>query len=294
MCLRQLLGGTTLDVLRKSKLLGARSDKRRTEDGGALWTRCQKCHEFLYVKEYARNLNVCPKCGHHGRLGAAERVAMLLDPDSFVEIDGDLRPTDPLGFVCNDKSYVERLREAHRSSGLSEAVLCGTGTIHSQAVVLAVMDFSFLGASMGSVVGEKVTRAIERSLDEGKPFVAVSASGGARMHEGVLSLMQMAKTTNALAELGSHGIPFISILTDPTTGGVMASFASLGDITMAEPGAMVGFAGARVIEQTTRQKLPGGFQTAEFAMEHGMIDLVVQRRQLRDMVGLLLSLYGGA
>lgn len=219
---------------------------------------------------------------------------MLLDPDSFAEIDGHLRPTDPLGFACNDKKYAERLEEAHRSSGLAEAVLCGTGTIHSHAVVLAVLDFSFLGASMGSVVGEKVTRAIERAAEEGKPFVAISASGGARMHEGILSLMQMAKTANALAKLGSHGILFISILTDPTTGGVMASFASLGDIVIGEPGATVGFAGARVIEQVTRQKLPGGFQTSEFALEHGMLDLVVPRKQLRDTLGLLLSLYSGA
>jgi acetyl-CoA carboxylase carboxyl transferase subunit beta len=246
---------------------------------------------MLYIREYERNLKVCQKCGHHGRLTARERIEQLLDPDSFHEEDVHLRTDDPLGFVSLDQSYRDKVLETQQKTGLPEAAVAGSGRIEGFSLQIVVLDFAFLGASMGSVVGEKVTRAAERAFERREPLLAVSASGGARMHEGIFSLMQMAKTAAAVARLGSAGVPYISLLTDPTTGGVTASFASLGDIIIAEPGALVGFAGPRVIEQITKQKLPPGAQSAEFLLEHGMVDMVVPRRLLRPTLGRILRLY---
>lgn len=254
--------------------------------------KCRQCNELNYDREFERNLKVCARCGHHSRLTARERIAILTDEGSFEEFAANLTPQDPLEFKSEGKPYTEKVREEQEKTGLKEAAICGTATIEGYGTVLAVLDFSFLGASMGAVVGEKITRSIELAERTRMPFIAVSASGGARMHEGVLSLMQMAKTSAALSRLADARVPFISILTDPTTGGVTASFASLGDIIIAEPGALIGFAGPRVIEQITRQKLPAGFQRAEFLLEHGMIDLVVHRRELKDTLARLLMLYG--
>jgi acetyl-CoA carboxylase carboxyl transferase subunit beta len=258
-----------------------------------LWVRCgnERCKELIYTREFEKNLRVCQKCQFHARLPATERIAMLLDEGSFQEEDHGLRPGDPLGFVSAGQRYQDKLIETQDKTGLPEAVICGTGTIEEAPVRVAVADFSFMGASMGSVVGEKVARAIEHSLEDRTPFLAVCSSGGARMHEGIFSLMQMAKTSAALAQLGDAHVPFFCLLTDPTTGGVTASFAGLGDVMLAEPGALVGFAGPRVIEQITKQKLPPGTQRAEFQLEHGMIDKVVHRRDLRPTLARLLKLY---
>jgi acetyl-CoA carboxylase carboxyl transferase subunit beta len=258
-----------------------------------LWERCPQCRQLNYVKEFARNLKVCQKCRHHFRLGARERLTMLLDEDSFVEEDAALQPGDPLGFVSAGQSYRDKLSETQARSHLAEAIVCGRGLVDGLPLRLAVCDFAFLGASMGSVVGEKVTRAAERSAADGAPLLLVSASGGARMHEGIFSLMQMAKTVAALERLGREGVPYLALLTDPTTGGVTASFAALGDVLLAEPGALIGFAGPRVIEQITKQKLPPGAQSAEFLLEHGMIDRVVPRPEMRDLLVRLLRLYAG-
>jgi acetyl-CoA carboxylase carboxyl transferase subunit beta len=260
-----------------------------------LWVRCgnDRCKELIYTREFEKNLRVCQKCQYHARLPVAERIAQLLDESSFREEDAGLRPGDPLGFVSAGQRYQEKLIETQEKTGLNEAIICGTGTIEGAPLRLSVADFSFMGASMGSVVGEKVAKAIERSLEDRQPFLAVCSSGGARMHEGIFSLMQMAKTSAALARLGDARVLFICLLTDPTTGGVTASFAGLGDVMLAEPGALVGFAGPRVIEQITKQKLPPGTQRAEFQLEHGMIDKVVHRRDLRPTLSRLLRLYTG-
>jgi acetyl-CoA carboxylase carboxyl transferase subunit beta len=259
-----------------------------------LWVRCanDRCKELTYTREFEKNLRVCQKCGHHARLSARERIDQLLDPNTFHEEDAELRPGDPLGFVSAGLAYRDKLLENQEETGLLEAVVCGSGRIEGVPLRLAVADFGFLGASMGSVVGEKVARAVERSIETRLPLVAVCCSGGARMHEGIFSLMQMAKTAAALSRLSQARLPFISVLTDPTTGGVTASFAGLGDVMLAEPGALVGFAGPRVIEQITKQKLPPGTQRAEFQLEHGMIDGVVHRRDLRPTLTRLLRLYG--
>jgi acetyl-CoA carboxylase carboxyl transferase subunit beta len=226
-------------------------------------------------------------------LSAAERIGMLLDDGSFREEDHGLRSGDPLGFVSAGQRYPDKIVETQGKTGLTDAVTCGTGAIEGAALRVAVADFSFMGASMGSVVGEKVARCVERSIEDRLPFLAVCSSGGARMHEGIFSLMQMAKTSAALARLSDAGVPFICLLTDPTTGGVTASFAGLGDVMLAEPGALIGFAGPRVVEDITKQKLPPGSQRAEFQLDHGMIDTVVHRRDLRMTIGRLLRLYTG-
>ena len=259
-----------------------------------LWVRCgnERCRELIYTREFEKNLRVCQKCQHHARLSARERIAQLLDEGAFREEDGGLRPGDPLGFVSAGQRYEEKLVETQRKSGLAEAIVCGTGSIDEVPLRIAVADFGFMGASMGSVVGEKVARAVERSIEDRLPLLAVCSSGGARMHEGIFSLMQMAKTSAALAQLAEARVPFVCVLSDPTTGGVTASFAGLGDIMLAEPGALVGFAGPRVIEQITKQKLPPGTQRAEFQLEHGMVDKVVHRRDLRSTIARLLRLYG--
>jgi acetyl-CoA carboxylase carboxyl transferase subunit beta len=244
-----------------------------------VWVKCPDCGQALYKKDLDGNLQVCPKCSHHFRLGAADRLAMLFD-GPWVEHDHDLASTDPLNFI-DTKPYSQRLRTAQQASGLKDAIICGTGAIDGIETEIAAMEYSFIGGSMGVVVGEKITRAIERGLQHRRPVIVVSCSGGARMMEGTLSLMQMAKVSAALARLDRAGLPYISVLTDPTTGGVTASFAMLGDLNIAEPKALIGFAGPRVIEQTIRQKLPEGFQRAEFLVDHGMVDMIVDRRKLK-------------
>ncbi len=267
----------------------ASSGRREIPPG--LWTKCPRCANLIYRKELERSLRVCPRCGYHHRLSAADRLAMVLDRDSFEETDAGLVPEDPLGFV-DEKPYPARIEEAQRRTGLPEAIVTGTGTIEGRAAVVGAMEFGFLGGSMGAVVGEKVARAAERAAGTRRPLVLFASSGGARMQEGTLSLLQMAKTSVALGRLADAGPAFISVLCDPTTGGVAASFAFQGDVILAEPGALVGFAGRRVIEQTIRQKLPEGFQTAEFLLEHGLIDAIVPRQELRPTLGRLLRLCG--
>jgi acetyl-CoA carboxylase carboxyl transferase subunit beta len=261
------------------------AEKREIPEG--LWTKCPECSELLYNKELERNLQVCQKCGHHFRMKAAERVELLLDPGTFKEYP-PLQAADPLSFL----SYPEKLKSSRAKSGLDDAIITGEGWIEGNPTVIGIMDYSFMLGSMGSVVGEQVTRAVESAIDKRLPLVMLCASGGgARMQEGMLSLMQMAKTSSALARLDQEGLFYLSILTDATMAGVLASFASLGDVIIAEPGAMVGFAGPRVIEQTIREKLPPGSHTAEFAFQRGMVDMVVARKDLKATVGKLLAFH---
>ena len=273
--------------------LGQSEGKReRVKVPEGLWSKCQNCGEVLLAKEIEKNLEVCPKCDHHYRISARRRLDMLLDEGSFVEHDAGLVSVDFLEFK-DSKSYQDRINAALAKGGSKDAIICGEGLIEGTPVQMAVFDFSFMGGSMGSVVGEKITRAIERGLEKHTPVIIISASGGARMQESILSLMQMAKTSAALAKLKELGLPFISILTDPTTGGVTASFAMLGDLNIAEPKALIGFAGPRVIEQTIRQKLPEGFQRAEYLLDHGMIDLILHRHEMREKLAQILKmLYG--
>ncbi|MBM4434712.1 MAG: acetyl-CoA carboxylase carboxyltransferase subunit beta [Chloroflexi bacterium] len=261
---------------------------RRKELPSHLWTQCPDCGETLFNKQLARNMNVCPKCDHHFKVGARERIELLVDKGSFVEHDAGLVSGDPLSFV-DMKPYPQRIEAARLKSGAVDAVITGSARIGRGPVELAVMDFEFIGGSMGSVVGEKITRAAERALGSRVPLVVVSASGGARMQEGTLALMQMAKIVAALGRLSDAGIPYISVLTDPTTGGVLASYGSLGDVVLAEPKALIGFSGARVTDQTIGERLPAGFQRAEFVMAHGFIDQVVPRPQLRDRLAFFLA-----
>jgi len=254
-----------------------------------LWVKCDKCRQILYNKELARNFKVCPKCGFHFRLSAPERLRMLFDDEEYVELDTNLRSSDPLKFR-DSKKYRDRLRQAEENVGPSDAIVIGSGTLEGIPVVIGAMEFFFMGGSMGSVVGEKIARAAERSLAERKPLIIVSASGGARMQEGILSLMQMGKISAALARLSEARIPYVSVMTDPTTGGVTASFAMLGDLNLAEPNALIGFAGPRVIEQTIRQTLPEGFQRSEFLLEHGMLDMIVDRSEMKAKLGRCLRL----
>jgi acetyl-CoA carboxylase carboxyl transferase subunit beta len=256
-----------------------------------LWVKCPRCQELVYSKELDRNARVCPKCAYHFRLRARDRIAFLVDPDSFSEWDTELRPEDPLGFVDVAGPYDQKLKQTQAKSGEQEALITGQGAIDGRPVVIAVTDFDFLGASMGSVFGEKLVRAAERATISGVPLLTISASGGARMHEGLISLMQMAKTVAALARLGRARVPHLAVLVDPCYGGVTASYATIADVILAEPGAMIGFAGQRVIEQITKQKLPEGFQTAEFLCEHGMVDLIVPRLELRTTLTQLLDHY---
>jgi acetyl-CoA carboxylase carboxyl transferase subunit beta len=263
--------------------------EKRSKVPEGLWVKCDSCREILYNKELARNFKICTKCGYHFRLSAPERLSMLFDDGRYVEQDGDLRSVDPLKFR-DSKRYRDRLKTAEENVGGSEAVLVGSGTIGGIPVLIAAMEFFFLGGSMGSVVGEKVTRAAERAVSERKPLIIVSTSGGARMQEGILSLMQMAKISAALARLAESRIPFVSVMTDPTTGGVTASYAMLGDVNVAEPNALIGFAGPRVIEQTIRQTLPEGFQRSEFLLEHGMLDFIVDRSEMKETLVRCLEL----
>ena len=263
--------------------------EKRSKVPEGLWVKCDSCREILYNKELARNFKICTKCGYHFRLSAPERLAMLFDDGKYMEQDGDLRSVDPLKFR-DSKRYRDRIKSAEENVGGSEAVLVGSGTVGGVPVLIAAMEFFFLGGSMGSVVGEKVTRAAERALSERKPLIVVSTSGGARMQEGILSLMQMAKISAALARLAESRIPFISVMSDPTTGGVTASYAMLGDLNVAEPNALIGFAGPRVIEQTIRQTLPEGFQRSEFLLEHGMLDFIVDRSEMKETLVRCLEL----
>ncbi len=257
-----------------------------------LWTRCPACKELIYTKELENNKRVCQKCNHHFRLGAYERIAQLVDEGSFEEMDRNLITADPLNFVnLAEPPYTKKMAATRAKTKLNEALVTGFGTIEGFSIGLAICDFSFQGGSMGSVLGEKLVRLVEAAIKRKTAVLTVSASGGARMHEGLFSLMQMAKTTASLNRLGEAGLPHFSLLTDPTTGGVFASYASVADIIMAEPGALIGFAGPRVIEQITKQKLPPGFQTAEFLLEHGMVDLVLPRRELVTTLVTLLKLY---
>jgi len=266
-----------------------REKKVRIPEG--LWVKCENCKEIVYKKEVEKNLQVCPKCNYHFRISALERLALLVDPDTFEEMDTDIIAADPLGFSDNNKTYPEKIKEYQTKSKLKEAVITGEGMIKGHPVIIAVMDFSFFGGSMGSVVGEKIARAAERALAKRLPFIAITASGGARMQEGMFSLMQMAKTSQAIARLKEEGVLYITVLCDPTFGGVTASFAMLGDIIIAEPKSLIGFAGPRVIEQTTKQQLPEDFQRAEFLLSHGFVDLVVERKDLKKTIALLIELF---
>jgi acetyl-CoA carboxylase carboxyl transferase subunit beta len=259
----------------------------RRELAGDVWEKCPSCGEILYREKLRENWNVCPVCAFHMRLPATEYVAMLLDEDTIEEFDADLRSGDPLGFV-DLKAYPDRLAQAERKTGHGDALIEVSGELAGIPVQLAVMNFEFIGGSMGSVVGEKIARAGLRALEKREPLIVISASGGARMMEGIFSLMQMAKTSTVLAQLDEAGLPYISLLTDPTTGGVTASFAMLGDVNLAEPGALIGFAGPRVIEQTIKQELPEGFQRSEFLLEHGMLDAIIDRRQMKAEIARIL------
>lgn len=258
-----------------------------------LWVKCPKCGELLYSRELDRNAQVCPKCGHHFRLRARERIALLADAGSWEEWDTGVRPQNPLEFIDPSGPYDEKLTKTQEKTGETDSLITGAATIHGRPLVLVVAEFSFMGASMGSVFGEKMTRAVERAIERHLPVLTVNASGGARMHEGLFSLMQMAKTIAAFHRLGDDRLPHFSLLVDPCYGGVPASYATVADVMLAEPGALIGFAGQRVIEQVTRQKLPEGFQTAEFQLDHGMIDHIVDRNSLRDILSTLIDHYLG-
>lgn len=273
---------------RKEGTEGEEGPRRSIPEG--LWVKCDSCKEIVYRAEVDRAGRVCPRCRYPFRLSARERIALLADEGSFEERDTGLRSVDPLSFK-DTRKYPDRVKAARASTGLEEAVITGTARIAGHSVVMAVFEFRFLGGSMGSVVGEKITRAIELALQQRLPILIVTASGGARMQEGILSLMQMAKTSAALHRLGEERLPFLSLLTDPTTGGVTASFAMLGDVIIAEPRALIGFAGPRVIAETIRQPLPEGFQRSEFLLEHGQLDLVVERHELRETLRRLLAFF---
>ena len=268
------------------------SNKKRREMPEGLWTKCPGCSEMVHHLAVEENMRVCPKCGHHFTMGAHERISTLVDEGTFEESDATMMAVDPLGFK-GVATYADRLKTYRQKTGLIDAVITGSAKMGGHPVGLAVMDFSFLAATMGSVVGEKITRMIEASTKAKRPVIIVCASGGARMYEGVLSLMQMAKTSGSLARHSEAGLPYIAVLTNPTTAGVMASFATLGDIALAEPKAMIGFAGPRVIRETTHQELPEGFQTAEFLLEHGLVDEIVPRFKMREtlitIIGLLMG-----
>jgi acetyl-CoA carboxylase carboxyl transferase subunit beta len=264
-------------------------EERRVRTEG-MWTKCGSCRAIIWKKDLEANWEVCSKCDHHFRLGARKRLELLLDDEPWSELDSELASSDPLHFT-DTKPYAQRLKDAQHKLGMKDAILTAEGHLNGRPVICCSMEFGFIGGSMGAVVGEKVARAIERSLSRKIPLIIVSCSGGARMMEGVVSLMQLAKVSAALARLDEAGLPFISILTDPTTGGVTASYAMLGDLNIAEPGALIGFAGPRVIEQTIRQKLPEGFQTAEFLLEHGFLDAVVSRKELKPYISQALNFF---
>jgi acetyl-CoA carboxylase carboxyl transferase subunit beta len=269
---------------------GIESNSKKKELPDGMWTKCDKCGEIIHKKQLEQNAYTCPKCNYHFRIGSAEYIQLLFDEKTFKEMDKKMMSDDPLNFV-DTKSYKERVKEAIKTTGLYDAVRTGTGKINGHNVVAAIMDFAFIGGSMGSVVGEKIARAIQKSIKTGYPLIIISKSGGARMMEGALSLMQLAKTSAMLTKLAEAKIPYISILTDPTTGGTTASYAMLGDVNIAEPGALIGFAGPRVIKQATGKDLPPGFQTSEFLLEKGFIDFICHRKELKAKITQLLDLF---
>ena len=275
---------------RESGELDASGEKKIRTEG--LWVKCESCRQIIWKKDLEENLNVCPKCGKHFRIDARTRLANLFDNGEYETFSDNLSSTDPLKFV-DLKPYSDRLKRAQEETGLTDAVINGRGKLNGRPIIISAMEYSFIGGSMGSVVGEVITRAVEQALETKRPLIIISASGGARMMEGVLSLMQLAKISAALARLDEARVPYISVLTDPTTGGVTASFAMLGDLNIAEPGALIGFAGPRVIEQTIRQKLPDGFQRSEFMLEHGFLDAVVHRKELKAYLAKALDLLTG-
>jgi len=265
------------------------SNNQRNDTPEGLWERCTNCTEIFFRKDFEANQNVCPKCQHHYPVPAWERIARFLDADSYTEVDADLRSTDPLEFK-DSKTYGARLKDTAAKLGRKDAIICVEGKLMNRPVQLGVFDFQFMGGSMGTVVGEKIARLYTRAYEKRQPAIIVSSSGGARMQEGILSLMQMAKTCAALSRLRDTGVPFISILTHPTTGGVAASFAMLGDVNIGEPGALIGFAGPRVIQQTIGEELPEGFQRSEYLLEHGMLDMICHRDSLRPRISQILNI----
>ncbi len=271
---------------RQSGEIQASGDKRVRTEG--LWVKCEGCRQIIWKKELEDNLNVCTKCDYHFRINAGDRLLLLLDEGSIETADESLSSTDPLNFT-DTRPYKSRLQKSQAENGLKDAIINASGTLEGRSVMVSAMEYAFIGGSMGAVVGEAITRAVERACDQKRPIIVVSASGGARMMEGVVSLMQMAKISAALARLDSAQIPYVSVLTDPTTGGVTASYAMLGDLNIAEPGALIGFAGPRVIEQTIRQKLPDGFQRSEFLLQHGMLDAVVHRKEMKNYIARALD-----
>ena len=274
----------------KSPIANTKEEDKTVRTEG-LFAKCEGCSAFIWKKDLDGNQKVCPKCGYHSRINATERLQLLFDESNFEVLDNKIVSTDPLKFTDREP-YAKRLATARKTTGLNDALINARGILGGRPVLISAMEYGFIGGSMGSVVGEMITLAIERAIGERLPLIIISASGGARMHEGTLSLMQMAKISSALAQLDEESLPFISILTDPTTGGVTASFAMLGDLNIAEPGALIGFAGPRVIEQTIRQKLPKGFQRSEFLMEHGMLDAIVDRREMRAYLIKALNFFG--
>ncbi len=280
------------DLFRKPKYVTVHADTEKKDIPEGLWQKCAQCNEILYSKELGKASRVCPKCGYHFRLSARERIAMIIDEGTFQETEADLITENPLDFP----GYGDKIEDAKQQTGNTEAIVTGLGKVNGHPLVIGVMDPNFIMGSMGSVVGEKVARAIEKAVEEKLPLVLFCASGGARMQEGIISLMQMAKTSAALTKMAEARLLYVTVLTDPTTGGVTASFASLGDIIIGEPGALIGFTGPRIIEQTIKKKLPEGFQTSEFLLEHGFIDIVVPRAQMKATLGNILELHcnGGA
>ena len=272
-----------------SKAPKIKVEKKKVNMPSGLWVKCNSCNEIIYKKEVEKNLDVCPKCNYHFRISAKQRISMIMDEGAFEFVDTNLEATNPLSFK-DTKKYSDRLKEAKKKTSSKDAIESVEGEINGVKAVVAFFNFDFMGGSMGSVVGEKITRAIELALEKKTGVVVFSSSGGARMQEGIFSLMQMAKTSAALAKLKKAGLPYISILTDPTYGGVTASFAMLGDVIIAEPKSMIGFAGPRVIEQTIRQPLPGGFQRAEYLLEHGMVDIIVERKELKEKLSSILKM----
>ncbi|KGG12369.1 MULTISPECIES: acetyl-CoA carboxylase, carboxyltransferase subunit beta [Prochlorococcus] len=274
---------------RKDQFVGKVTQE--TDEGDGLWGKCPECSQVVYRKDLLENANVCSNCGHHNRINSDERIDLIADKDSFITLDRNLTPTDPLGFK-DRRAYADRLRESQANTGMKDGVITGLCKVEGIALALAVMDFRFMGGSMGSVVGEKITRLIEKSTDKKLPLLIVCASGGARMQEGMLSLMQMAKISGALERHREASLLYMPLLTHPTTGGVTASFAMLGDLILAEPKALIGFAGRRVIEQTLREKLPDNFQTAEYLLEHGFVDKIIPRTKLKKTLSKILKLHG--
>ncbi len=273
----------------KKRNLPDRKNKTNVDIPVGKWAKCDKCKEIIYKEDLRKNLSICPNCGHYFRMHINKRIELIVDKDTYKRFDLDIETNNPLGL----EDYPKKLQSLREKTRINEAVACGTGKIHGEEVVICVMDSGFLMGSMGVVVGEKITYAVEKAIEKKLPLIIFAVSGGARMQEGIISLMQMAKTTAALTKLDEAGLLYISVLTDPTYGGVTASFASLGDIVLAEPGAMIGFAGQRVIEQTIGESLPEGFQTAEFLLEHGFIDKIVERKDLKDTIYKLIGFHKG-